>query len=129
MAKVLVWATGLFFVLYGAAFIAFPMEMATLITDDSPSTPSGLIDFRATYGGMSIAVGVTILILAARAESIQLSLLVTGIVLFGMAIGRGLGIVLDGSPNIIMVIYLGAELVFGGLAFLLRSKIGREGKP
>ena len=85
MAKLLIHATGLFFALYGTAFTFFSIEMASLVTDGSPSTPSGLSDLRATYGGMSIAMGATILVLGSRSELVSLGLLVVAVVLLAMA--------------------------------------------
>jgi len=48
---------------------------------------SGVIDLRATYGGISVSVGVVLLILASTAESLRLALLATAIVLLAMAAG------------------------------------------
>ena len=126
MAKALVSATGIFFILYGAVFTFFPSEIAILVTDAAPSTHSALIDMRATYGGMSIAVGVTILLLAFRSELMGQALLVTGIVLLAMAASRILGMIIDGTPNIFMYIYLAAELLFGVTAVLLRNTAQSE---
>lgn len=123
MAKLLIHATGLFFALYGTAFTFFPIEMASLVTDGSPSTPSGLIDLRATYGGMSIAMGATILVLGSRAELVSLGLLVVAVVLLAMAGARILGMMLDGTPNTVMYIYLAAELVFAVCALHLRRSV------
>jgi hypothetical protein len=125
MGKLLVWVTGFFFVLYGAAFTFFPVAMAALVTGDSPNTASGIIDLRATYGGMSCAIGVVILIAAAH-EELQIALLITAIVLLAMAAGRVLGMFLDGSPNTIMYIYLAAEIVVSGLALWSRNSIERS---
>ena len=122
MSKALVWATAIFFILYGGLFVIFPVELSVLVTDTAPGTPSALMDMRATYGGMSIAVGITLLLLASRPKLIGLALLVTGLVLLGMAVGRGLGMIIDGTPNAIMYVYLAAELFFGVLALMLRNR-------
>ena len=119
----LVCATGFFFVLYGVAFTFFPVEMSSLVTGASPSTSSGIIDLRATYGGMSIAMGVTILMLGVDSDLVSLGLLVTAVVLLAMAGARTLGIILDGTPNPIMYIYLAAELSFAGLALYMRGRV------
>jgi hypothetical protein len=119
MAKAVVWLTGLFFVIYGAAFVIAPVEMASLVTGGSPITSSGLIDLRATYGGMSIAVGSIICLLAM--QNMGLSLLFTGIVLLAMAAARIVGIVIDTNPNTIMIVYLVAELAAGCAALGLRK--------
>lgn len=120
MAKAIVWLTGLFFVLYGLGFTFAPAELAFLVTASSPSTSSGLIELRATSGGMGIAMGIIILFLAKT--ELSMSLLVTGVVLLAMASARVIGIAIDGSPNSIMIVYLVAELVAGVSALLLRNK-------
>ena len=125
MAKVLVWIVGMTFVFYGIAFTLAPVEMSTLVTGDSPNTTSGIIDLRATYGGMSIAVGTTILFLARHDALLTLALLVTAFVLWAMAASRVLGMALDGSPNVVMYVYLVAELVVGCVALVLRRNITR----
>jgi hypothetical protein len=129
MAKILVFSTSLFFVFYGVAFTLFPAEVASIVTGAAPSTSSGLIDMRATYGGMSVAVGLTLLLLAAQRDSMYLALKVTAVVLLCMAASRMLGMLTDGDSNTFMVIYLVAELVFGGVALLLQSteKLKAEG--
>ena len=125
-AKFWVYATGAFFVIYGAAFALFPVEMSVLVTDGSPTTPSGIIDLRATYGGMSIAVGITVLMLGADAELVALGLLVVAIVLAAMAGARTLGIVLDGTPNPVMYLYLVAEVMGSGFALYLRRDLRKD---
>ncbi len=121
-SKFLVCATGFFFVIYGIAFTFFPVDMSVFVTGGTPSTPSGIIDLRATYGGMSIAMGITILMLGVNSELVSLGLLVSAIVLLAMAGARTLGIILDGKPNPLMYIYLAAELSFASFALYLRKR-------
>ena len=125
MAKLLVWATGLLFFLYGVAFLFAPAEMAVLVTGDSPHTSSGVTDLRATYGGMSVAVGIVLFILASSSDYLRFALLSIAIIMLAMAAGRSLGMVLDGSPNVTMYAYLAAEIVVAGLALWLRTSVGR----
>jgi len=121
MGRFVVLATGLFFLFYGIAFALAPLTMTALVTDDSPDTASAIIDLRATYGGLSCAVGVALLVLSARPAMLPMGLLLTATVLLAMAAGRLLGMLLDGNPNGLMVVYLVAELVFGALALILRK--------
>jgi hypothetical protein len=123
MGKTLVLLTGWFFVLYGFAFALAPIEMSHMVTGGGTDTLSGVIDVRATYGGMSIAVGVVLLLLAKQSSTLSLSLLATAVVLLAMAAGRLLGMVLDGEPNSIMYVYLGAELLVGTAAIFLRKSV------
>ena len=77
---------------------------------------------------MSVAVGVVLLLLAKQNATLSLSLLATAVVLLAMAAGRLVGMVLDGEPNSIMYIYLGAELVVGTAAIVFRkSGVGANG--
>lgn len=124
LARALVWIVGGLFVAYGLAFALAPTDMARLVTGDAPGTASGIIDLRATYGGMSIAVGAGILLLGRRRSTIRLALSITAIVLFAMAATRCLGFVVDGSPNAIMWIYLISEIVGGALALYARQALG-----
>ena len=123
MARFLVWATGLFFLAYGLAFALSPLGMLVLVTGDYPEATSGVIDVRATYGGLSVAVGITMIAMGWRRETLRHGLAFTALVLLSMAAGRILGIVLDGDANVIMYLFLVAELLVGGVALLLRPSV------
>lgn len=121
MSKLLVYLTALFFLLYGAIFAVFPVEMANLITGSSPNSTSATIDFRATYGGAQFAVGLALILVLKIKQDVTLALVIVAITLLSMAFGRLIGILLDGQPNTLMYVYLVAELVFGLLALFLRK--------
>ena len=83
MARFLVWATGLFFLAYGLAFALSPLGMLVLVTGDYPEATSGVIDVRATYGGLSVAVGVAMVAMGWRREthtSCRVSMVVTSLI-------------------------------------------------
>lgn len=123
MAKFLVQLTGLFFIIYGIAFAIFPVEMATIITGASPSTASGLIDLRSTYGGMTAAVGIVLIMLAAKKEGLFFALQAISIILLAMAVARVLGMCIDGTPNNFMIGYLVAEIIGAIISLILRKSI------
>ncbi|USD42800.1 DUF4345 domain-containing protein [Vibrio sp. SCSIO 43135] len=123
MPKLLVYATALFFLVYGALFIVIPAEIAYLITDSSPEPTSATIDFRATYGGAQLAIGVILLWIVRQKNDLDLALVLVSFVLLLMALGRSIGIVVDGQANTLMYVYLVAEVVFGILALVLRKHI------
>ena len=106
------------FVLMGLAFMILPASLVELVTDGIPQTPSGMIDVRATYGGGFAGIGLTLFATALRPGWRSLGLLLLVFVLGGMALGRGLGIVTDGRPNIFMYLFLAYELVFVALAMI-----------
>ncbi|MFN1516945.1 DUF4345 domain-containing protein [Vibrio owensii] len=121
MSKLLVYLTALFFLLYGAIFAVFPVEMANLITGSSPISTSATIDYRATYGGAQFAIGLVLILVLKIKQDVILALFIVAITLLSMAFGRLIGILLDGQPNTLMYVYLVAELVFGLLALYLRK--------
>ncbi|EPO0014314.1 DUF4345 domain-containing protein [Vibrio alginolyticus] len=121
MSKLLVYLTALFFLLYGAIFAVFPVDMANLITGSSPNSTSATIDFRATYGGAQFAIGLALILVFKIKQDVTLALIIVAITLLSMAFGRLIGILLDGQPNTLMYVYLVAELVFGLLALYLRK--------
>ena len=126
MSKLLVYLTALFFLLYGAIFAVFPVEIANLITGSSPNSTSATIDFRATYGGAQFAVGLALILVLKIKQDVTLALVIVAITLLSMAFGRLIGILLDGQPNTLMYVYLVAELLFGSLALYLRKSEAPE---
>jgi hypothetical protein len=121
------WLAGAFFVLYGLAFAIRPYDMAYLTTALEPNTVSGLVDIRATYGGMTIAVGIIIIYLD-QYVSAQHSLLVVWVVLLCMAVTRTMGFMFDGQTNALMYLYFAAE-IFGAALAMLAARSERRSRP
>ncbi|MEW6269758.1 MAG: hypothetical protein AB1689_10735 [Thermodesulfobacteriota bacterium] len=53
LGSVLIWLNAAFLVVYGLAFVSLPEPLGRAITGSAPDTASGVIDMRATYGGMA----------------------------------------------------------------------------
>ena len=121
--KLIVIITAAVFAIFGLAFILLPEVLSQAITGAVPTTASGLIDMRATYGGMSLAVGL-ILFMLARSD-VRMGLITVLLLMLGMAGGRTYGILVDGSPNIMMVLFLALEL---GLAMVAAVLLARDSK-
>jgi len=111
----LLWANGLLFVLFGIGFLIQPDQLAMLITQSAPVSSSGLTDMRATYGGLSLGIGLY-LGLCARTGENRSGLLVSLFVLSCAALGRILGIYLDGKPTSMIILLLTAEIIFSILS-------------
>ncbi|MEM7345259.1 MAG: DUF4345 domain-containing protein [Chloroflexota bacterium] len=112
-----------FFVLYGLGFVFFPEALGLLITGAVPTTSSGMIDMRATYGGMSVALGLLFGLATRNPHTIDFGVWGILITMAGMAFGRLVGFVVDGSPNVFMYGYLAAEIVVIALTgWALRSE-------
>jgi uncharacterized protein YjeT (DUF2065 family) len=112
-----IWLTGLFFVLYGIAFAVAPNAMSQLVTGAAVTGVSALVDFRATYGGMIIAVGIAILYLH-RIRQVRLSLGFIILVLMLMATTRAIGFAIEGKANTLMYVFFVLELAGSLLAWL-----------
>ena len=96
-----------------------PLETFGFVVDGSVTSSSAVIDLRATYGGMSAAVGVILLLLASNVNTLRVAVVSVFLLMFGMAFGRSLGIYLDGGANAYMYGYLILELAACAIALLL----------
>ena len=118
LARLVIWLNSAVFFLFGLAAATAPDLVAEATLGAAPATGAALIDARATYGGMMMAVGVILAWTANNALLIPLGLRCVAILMGLMAGFRLLGILLDGSPNLMMWIYLGAEAVSLVLALM-----------
>ena len=60
LARLMILLTALVFAAYGVGFIVAPLSMLEWATGAVVNTPSAIIDLRATYGGLSLAVGLVL---------------------------------------------------------------------
>jgi hypothetical protein len=118
-SKLLIVVTAFIFLVYGALFILFPIKLLDLVANGAVTSASGVIDMRATYGGMSFGVGSILLLLAKSAETIKLGLVSVFLLMVCMASGRVVGICVDQNANVMMYVYLTLEVVVAVLSALL----------
>ncbi len=111
------------FLLYGLGFLFFPEILSQFVTDAIPTSTSGLIDMRATYGGMSIAFAILLWYMQQNRHTIKPAIIAINLMVGGMALGRIAGIIIDGSANNMMYIYLFLEIVVVMLGLRLLSKL------
>ena len=118
MSKGLIFLTATIFLIYGLLCMFFPAEVLRFVIDGSVSSSSGLIDIRATYGGMSLGVSLILYLLANDESTIKIGLFGVLALMGGMAIGRSIGIFVDESPNWVMYVYLLLEMVVASLSII-----------
>ncbi|GJM14480.1 MAG: hypothetical protein DHS20C12_28830 [Pseudohongiella sp.] len=123
LEKLVVWITAAFFLGYGILFVFIPQAMSESVVSATIQSSSALIDTRATYGGMSIAMGVMMILLTSSAETMRLAVLSVVISMSAMAASRTLGILIDGDPNALMLGYLVAEIFAAVLAAVLLRRM------
>ena len=126
MEMIVVRLNAVVFLLYGIGFLILPEALSLFVTDTAPRTVSGVVDMRATYGGMSVAVGVLLLVLASGYETVRKGLVGVLLLMLGMAGGRILGMVVDGAGNPVMGGYLVLELIMAVIALWLLVRTPRQ---
>ena len=75
--------------------------------------PQGLTDFRATYGGICLALGIFFGWATFRESWTEAALYLSALVYFGLGLTRGAGLLCDGEPTILMKGFLVIELLLG----------------
>lgn len=112
-----------FFVVYGLVFMFMPETVLYWVTGSSLNTPSAIIDTRASYGGMSLAIGLLLHYFSIKDVYQKLGLIFVILIMGNMALGRSLGMLTDGDANPIMWLYLIGELItLFVAAFLLKKQ-------
>lgn len=117
------------FLLFGLGFIFFPETLSLYITDTAPTTTSGITDMRATYGGISLGFAILLGITSRNSKLFSIGTKASILVVGGMAFGRIIGMMQDGSPNKFMYINLALEIIIVIIGLLLLLKVeGNEAK-
>ena len=110
LAVLLLRITSVLFVAFGIGFAVAPQDLAELVTGAAPSVSSAVTDMRATYGGVPLGIGLFIGYCARRPETVRLGLLASLAVVASLGAARLVGIIVDGSPNGFMLVFLATEM-------------------
>ncbi|MCB9707087.1 MAG: DUF4345 domain-containing protein [Myxococcales bacterium] len=110
--RILLAVAGLSFAGLGVAFLIWPTEMVANV-DIHATSALARNDIRAVYGGLEVALGVTLL--GAREPVAQgLAIRLLALLFCGLVLSRVLSIVVDGAPADPGALLLALEL--SGLA-------------
>ncbi|MGH9891609.1 MAG: DUF4345 domain-containing protein [bacterium] len=124
LPEALLWVTSVLFMAFGVAFAMAPQQGAEFATGARPSLPSALIDMRATYGGMALGIGLFLGLCARRPSWVRTGLSASLLTVAAIGSARLLGIIVDGSPNAIMLSLLATEASFSGLYVIALRRVG-----
>jgi len=102
--------TAILYISLGILFIINPAGMATGLGYENLSE-AGLTDIMATYGGLEIGIGVTLLLFLWNDE-IRIALAVVFLTFIGFAIGRALGAIRFGGFHGLHCYWLVFEVVY-----------------
>ena len=120
LARYLVFASALIFIVVGAGFLLIPRQYANILEISLP-TAVARTDVRATYGGLELGFGIFLVLCVVRREWIRPGLWALALGTGGFATGRLVGLVAEGTINNFMLFFLMLELAVTLLAvFLLR---------
>jgi hypothetical protein len=108
--------TAALFIVFGICFVVAPEFFSYALTGSEPWTSSALTDMRATYGGMGLGVGLLFWFMARQRETVIAGLAGAALVLGAIALGRMVGFIADGTPNVFMLVLFGAEILFAVLS-------------
>lgn len=123
MASVLIAAVAAFFVTMGAVALARPERVVSYFGTSS-LTRDARNEVRAVYGGFGLAVGL-MLLATPWLPALRAGVLVAvSIALLGMAAGRLISVLLDGSPGLLPWLFCGFELVLSGSLLVALRSVG-----
>ena len=112
------------FIGYGLVCLASP-EVVANATGMNLATSTASVEVRAMYGGLQTAVGLLAALAVMRAEWRAPILLCVGVLFFGLASGRLLGIVVDSDASGYNFGALAFEVVSAGVALALLARAAR----
>ncbi len=108
-AKVFILISALIFGGIGFACLFFPAKTASGLDIELKSV-TAIIDFRATYGGFLIGLGIFFVVSLFSENFVRPALYAQALSLGGFAFGRIVGLLLDGMPKPMLIYFLIAEI-------------------
>jgi hypothetical protein len=114
--RLVLWIAAVAFAGFGAAFAAFPHQMAAAV-DIQLTTDTATTDYIATYGGFQIGFAVFLFLCLRRDDRVRLGLLASGWAVAGFAVSRALGILLFGDVRPVLAGVLAFESAAAAVAF------------
>lgn len=114
VSRIVLAAAGLMFLGFGLAFMLRPVPTARMVGIRLPE-PAAVTEIRAFYGGLEVGLAVLLFIACAYAPWRVPGLALALAAFAGPALGRVVGLLLDGRPRSVIYTILAVEL-FGAAA-------------
>lgn len=119
MAKLqrpLVLLAAVLFTGFGVWFLVAPqgLEGIGIFADGG----SARTDIRATYGGFELGMAAFLFLCAGRVDWLRVGLVAATLTVGGFALGRGVGILIEGSAEPLMWFFLGIEAAYSAAGAL-----------
>ncbi|MGH8530073.1 MAG: DUF4345 family protein [Nevskiales bacterium] len=113
--QIVLLVAALLFAGFGVAFLIQPAERIA-VTGLNPTTATALTELRAYYGAFEIAFAVFLVLGAILPAWRVPALALLAISAGALALGRGLGLLLDGGPQLLTLKLIASEAVICALA-------------
>jgi len=123
LSRLLLWVNCWLFVSFGVGYLLVPSLLSDLITGATPATASAMTDMRATYGGMALGLAFIFGLCAKNKKDVRLGVCGVLVTMTALAGSRLFGMLLDGSPTILISVLFGAEALMASLALLTLRKL------
>jgi len=126
LARLSLYVMAAVFLGLGAMSLVVPTNLTRLVEISMP-TPIAVMEIRGVYGGLFIGIGFFFLLFARRAAWLRPGLVAQAGIMAGFVVGRTVGILLGGAPNLFIAALLAGEVFMVAVAvFALR---GLNGSP
>ena len=126
-ARILLAVTGLVFLVHGLVCFVHPATIGFESGLAMP-TPGSIIEVRAEYGGLPMALGLFFLAGALRKIDVQTSLSVMTIVVIGYAVSRVTAVMIAGGVDTYNLAAIGYEVTTAALGVgALRASFSGDG--
>lgn len=119
-ARFFLIVTGLIYMGLGVAFL-FALSSILPKLPFTVNTPAGLTEIRALYGGLELALGIIFLYAGVFNRSLDFAVLTMLITFLGLAVTRGVSILIEGSYDTFTLQLWSIETV--GVIYSLASLI------
>lgn len=116
------------FLVFGLGFTITPETFAQLFIGSSIANGDLIIDMRATYGGISLALGCFTAWCAVDRKRTEQGLTLAFLVSLGLALSRVIGIIANGDAGSLMYFSITIEVFLGGISGWLMIS-GRRDAP
>ncbi len=108
-ARLSLYVMAVTFLGLGAMSLVAPTNLTTLVELSMP-TPIAIMEVRGVYGGLFFGIGSFFLVFARRDAWVRPGLVAQVGVMGGFVLGRTVGIVLGGAPNLFISALLVGEV-------------------
>ena len=124
LARLSLYVIAVVFLGLGALSLVAPTNLTPLVNISMP-TPIAVMEVRGVYGGLFFGIGFFFLLFARRDAWLRPGLVAQAGIMGGFVLGRTIGILVGGAPNLFIAALLAGEVFMVAVAlFALRRLNG-----